>query len=120
MKKKKQSQLKLALRDKLLVRFARPFEPGTVNGYILDIGPQFFLVALVGDGLRLNGFQCFRISDVRRLRVPDKYARFHEAVLRKRGEQIPKKPAVVVSSLAETAPDSQPCLPIGDHSPREG
>ena len=76
MQKKKKSQLALALRDKLLVRFASALERGTVNGYVLDIGSQFFLIALVSDGLRFNGFQCYRLSDVRKLRVPDKYAQF--------------------------------------------
>jgi hypothetical protein len=80
MQKRKKSQLALALRDKLLVRFASALDRGTVSGYVLDIGPQFFLIALVSDGIRFNGFQCYRLSDVRRLRVPDKYALFHEAV----------------------------------------
>jgi hypothetical protein len=79
MPRKTKSLLALALRKKFLVRFASAFERGTVNGYVLDIGPQFFLIALVSDGLRLNGFQCYRLSDVRKLQVPDKYARFHKA-----------------------------------------
>jgi hypothetical protein len=95
----KRSQLTLALRDKVLVKFTRPFEQGSVNGYVIDIGPQFFLVALVGDGIRFNGFQCFRLSDVRKLQVPSKYSAFAEAALKKRGERFPKKPPVVVSSL---------------------
>jgi len=95
------NQLTKALRNRLLVSFTRPFEPGTVNGYVLGIGPKFFHLALVSDGLRLNGFQCFRFSDVRKLCVPDKYAAFHEAVLRKRGQRFPKNPPVSVSSLAE-------------------
>ena len=112
MQKKKQTQLATALRNKLLVRFAREFEPGTVNGYVLDIGPQFFLLALVSDGLRLNGFQCFRLSDVRKLRAPDKYAPFHEAVLKKRGERFPKKPPVVVSSLDELLLSANRSFPL--------
>jgi len=99
MQKKKKLQLALALRKKLLVRFASALERGTVNGCVLDIGPQFFLISLVSDGIRRNGFQCYRLSDIRKLRVPDKYARFHEAVLRKRWIRFPKKPRVDVSSL---------------------
>jgi hypothetical protein len=101
MQKKKKSQLAFALRKKLLVRFASALDRGTVNGYVLDIGPQFFLIALVSDGIRPNGFQCYRLSDIRKLRVPDKYARFHEAVLKKRGIRFPKKPRVDVTCLAE-------------------
>jgi hypothetical protein len=112
MHKKKKSQLALALRDKLLVRFASALDRGTVNGYVLDIGPQFFLLAMVSDGIRFNGFQCYRLSDVRKLRVPDKYALFHEAVLKKRGERIPKKPPVVVNSLAELLLTANRAFPL--------
>lgn len=96
----KRKQLAKAHRNRFLVRFSRPFEPGTVNGYVLGIGPKFFLLALVSDGIRLNGFQCFRLSDVRELCVPDEYAAFHEAALRKRGQRFPKKPSVNLGSLA--------------------
>ena len=79
----KRSQLALALHDEILVKFTRPFERGSVNGYVIDIGPRFFLVALVSDGVRFNGFQCFRLSHVRRLQVPNEYAAFSEAALKK-------------------------------------
>lgn len=80
---KKQSQLTLARRDQVIVRFTRPFEKGLVKGYVIDIGPEFFLVALVSDAIRFNGFQCFRLADVRKLQVPCKYAAFAEAALKK-------------------------------------
>lgn len=111
----KKSQLGLALRKKLLVRFASALERGTVNGYVLDIGPKFFLIALVSDGLRPNGYQCYRLADVRKLQVPDKFARFHEAVLKKRGIPFPKKPPVDVSSienLLHTANRAYPLITI--------
>lgn len=85
----------------MIVRFTRPFEQGSVSGYVLDIGPKFFLVALVSDAIRFDGFQCFRRSDVRRLQVPGKYAAFAEAALKKRGERIPKKPPVAVTTVSE-------------------
>ncbi len=112
MQKMKKSQLARALREKLLVRFASALDRGTVNGYVLDIGPQFFLLALVTDGIRFNGFQCYRLSDVRKLQVPDKYALFHEAVLKKRGERIPKKPHVVISSLSELLLSANRAFPL--------
>ena len=112
MQKKTKSQLALALRNKLLVGFASALERGTVNGYVLNIGPQFFLIALVSNGIRPNGFQCYRLSDIRKLRVPYRYARFHEAVLRKRGIRFPKKPPVVVSSLAELLLTANRAFPL--------
>lgn len=93
------SQFATALRNKLLVKFTRPFETGSVTGYVLDVGPRFFIIALVDENIRLNGFQCFRLSDVRGLQVPPKYGAFYLAALRKRGQRRPEKPAVDVSSL---------------------
>jgi hypothetical protein len=112
MRKNKKSQLALALRNKLLIRFASALDRGTVNGYVLDIGPQFFLIALVSDGIRPNGFQSYRLSDIRKLQVPDKYARFHEAVLKKRGVRFPKKPRVDVSSLAKLLLTANRAFPL--------
>jgi hypothetical protein len=109
---KKKSQLALARRNKLLVRFASALDRGTVNGYVLDIGPQFFLIALVSDGLRPNGFQCYRLADIRKLQVPDKFARFHEAVLKKRGIRFPKKPRVDVSSLEKLLRTANRAFPL--------
>lgn len=112
MQKKTKSRLVLALRKKLLVRFASALDRGTVNGYVLAIGPKFFLIALVSDDIRPNGFQCYRLSDVRKLQVPDKYARFHEAVLRKRGSLFPRKPPVIVSSLAQLLRTANKAFPL--------
>ena len=108
----KRSQLASARRDKLMVRFTRPFEQGSVNGYVIDIGPEFFVVALVSDAIRFNGFQCFRLSDVRRLQVPGKYAAFAEAALKKRGERIPKHPHVVVTSLPKLLLTANRAFPL--------
>ena len=112
MPKKTKSQLKYALRKKLLVRLASALDRGTVKGYVLAVGQQFFLIALVTDGIRPNGFQCYRLSDIRRLQVPDKHAQFHEAVLKKRGIRFPKKPAVIVNSLKELLITANRAFPL--------
>jgi hypothetical protein len=108
----KKSQLALARRKKLLIRFASALDRGTVNGYVLDIGPKFFLIALVLDGLRPNGYQCYRLADIRKLQVPDKFARFHEAVLRKRGIRFPKKPRVDVSGVEKLLRTANKAFPL--------
>ena len=106
------SRLGEALRKKLLVKFTRPFEAGSVTGYVLEIGPRFFLLALVDDYIRFNGFECFRISDVRRLESPHKHARFAEAALKKRGERLPKKPAVSLASTEALLLSSSRVFPL--------
>jgi hypothetical protein len=87
-------------------------EPGSVQGFVLAIGPQFFLLALVADGVRFNGFQCFRIADVRELQVPAKYATFVQAALRKRGERIPRKPRLTIGSLEQLLWSANRAFPL--------
>ena len=94
------------------MRFTRPFEDGTVNGYVLAIGPRFFLVAVVGDDIWFNEFQCFRLSDVRGLEVPHKYAGFAEAALKKRGERMPRKPRVSLTSLERLLRSASRAFPL--------
>lgn len=84
------SQLLQAMRHGEVVRFRRRFEKSTIRGYVLDVGPRFFLLALVSDRLWFDGFECFRVNDVKDLRQ-DPYAAFAEAALEKRGERKPKK-----------------------------
>jgi hypothetical protein len=113
MPKSVSTQLGKALREKLLVKFMRPFEPGTVNGYVLDIGPRFFLtVVLAGDCICFNGFQCFRLADVRRLQVPHKYAAFNEAALKKRRQKRPTDPHVSVASIQDLLRSANRAFPL--------
>ncbi len=108
----KKSQLVAASRKKVLVKFTRPFEEGSVTGYVMDVGPEFFLVSLVSDGIRFNGFSCFRLSDVRRLEIPAKYSRFLETALKKRGEHLAKKPRVFLSSLPKLLSSANRAFPL--------
>jgi hypothetical protein len=94
------SRLKGFMRSRRLVRFNRRFEEGKVRGYVLDVGSQFFLLALVSDRIWFDGFECFRIADVTELR-PDPYARFAEKALEKRGEKRSRKPPVSVKNIQE-------------------
>ena len=88
------------MRERNLVRFSHRFEKSFVGGYVLDVGPEFFLVSLVSDRIWFDGFECFRAQDIRNIR-PDPYTAFAEAALKKRGERAPKKPRVDLSSIAE-------------------
>ena len=64
-----------------------------MRGYVLDVGPKFFLLSLVSDRIWFDGFECVRVSDVIAIK-PDPYADFAERALKKRGERVPKKPRV--------------------------
>jgi hypothetical protein len=100
MQKSLSSRLKGFMLSQSLVRFSRRFEKHTVRGYVLDVGPQFFLLALVSDRIWYDGFECFRISDVSKLR-PDPYGPFVEQALRARGEKWPGKPRISLKNIQE-------------------
>jgi hypothetical protein len=112
MTRKSDAMLTEAMHGKTLVKFWSPFEPDSTQGYVLDIGPRFFMLGLVDNSIMFNGFQCMRLSDVRRLRVPDPYADFIVAALRKRGEVIRKKPRVSLNSLPELLRSANRLFPL--------
>jgi len=108
---KGRSQLAQALRRRRLIQFSRRFEDSPVRGYVLDIGPRFFMLALVSDRIWFDGFECFRLGDVSEVR-PDPYSRFAEAALRRRAEGIPRKPRVSVASIEELLLSANRVFPL--------
>lgn len=68
-------------------------------GYVLDIGPEFFLMLVVEGDIHYDGFRAFRIRDVVKLEVLHRYHEFVERALRLRGEKRPRKPRVSLLSL---------------------
>src|SRR5690348_3752088 len=105
-------EIEQALHERTLVRFNRRFEPGKVRGYVLDIGPTFFLLGLVSDRIWLDGYECFRMSDVIDVR-PDRHREFAEAALSARGEHIPpKRPKVHVGSLEDLLLSASRAFPL--------
>jgi hypothetical protein len=92
------SRLAEAKRLRHFLRFSRRFEKSSIRGYVLDIGPRFFLLSLVSDRIWFDGFECFRVADVKGI-GPDPYNAFVESALRQRGERRPKRPRVSVESI---------------------
>ena len=102
----------LAARDaRQFVRIRRRYEQFSVRGYVLAVGPTFFLLALVSDRLWYDGFECFRIADVTSIE-PDPYAKFAEAALRQRGLRKPRVPKVEMSSLRELLESAGTAFPL--------
>ncbi len=108
---KARSQLAQALRERRLIRFSRRFEDSPVRGYVLDIGPRFFMLALVSDRIWFDGFECLGLGDVSDVR-PDPYRRFTETALRMRAERIPRKPRVSVASTEELLLSATRAFPL--------
>lgn len=93
------------------MQFGRRFEDPVVRGYILDVGPRFFILALVNDRLWFDGYECFRIGDVRGLRS-DLYAPFAEAALRARGERLRRQPGVSVAGVRALLATANRAFPL--------
>lgn len=88
------------MRERRFVRFSCRFEETPIRGYVLDIGPRFFLLALVSDRIWFDGFECLRVADVSDVRS-DPHAAFAEAALKRRGERMPAKPRVKLTKVEE-------------------
>ena len=99
------------MHERRFVRLYRKFEPAPVRGYVLDVGREFFLMAVVNDGVRYEGFQCFRVRDTTSVGA-DPYAEFAEAALRKRGLRRPRKPRVSMQSLVELLETGSRAFPL--------
>jgi hypothetical protein len=104
-------QLRDALKTRQYIRFSRRFEKSIIRGYVLDIGPTFILLAVVNDRIHCDGFDCFRISDIFNL-SPDPYAAFVEAAIKKRGEQVPKKPKIDLGGIKELILSAAQAFPL--------
>ena len=101
-----------ALNHRKLVRFSSPYETGRVDGYVLDIGQRILMVALLSDEIHFNGFECFRISDVRNLQIPGPHADFMERALKIRGDRFPRKPRVSLTSFGELLISANRVFPL--------
>lgn len=94
------AELETALHKRVLVRLARRFEDSLICGYVLAMGPEFFLFLLVSDRIRFDGFECFRLKDILSVQV-DPYAVFIEAALKRRGQRKPRKPRISLDSIED-------------------
>lgn len=106
------SRLAAALHDKTLVRIKRSFGKWGDDGYVVDIGPRFLMIASVGNGIWLDGYQCFRLADIRELRIPAPNSKFQEDALKKRGERLGKRPRISLDSLAALLRTANAAFPL--------
>jgi len=104
-------QLKAAMDSRKMVRFTTQYEDVGVRGYVLDIGEDFFLLAVVSDRLWLDGFECFRVGDIATF-GEDPYSDFAESALEKRGQDCPERPDVDVSSVKEIIASADRDFPL--------
>jgi len=105
-------KLREAFSKATILRFSNPYDEGWTNGYVLDIGPQFFLLGVIDDSIKFNGFQCLLISDLSQIKVPDPHEDFIVAALRKRSERIERKPDIDLSNLSTILKSASALFPL--------
>jgi hypothetical protein len=106
------ARLKQACSNAIIARFWYPFDDDWTHGYVLDIGPEFFLLALIDENIKFNGFECHLVSDIKRLKLPDPYEDFTVAALRKQRQRIDRKPDIDLSSLPALLKSANAIFPL--------
>ena len=91
------NQIQTALAGRKLIRFFHRFEDNSVNGYVVAISSSYFVVALVCDRIRFDGFECFRIKDLISIEN-NPYRNFVESALKKRGLRRARAPRLVLTN----------------------
>ena len=76
------AQLREAQQSQQMVRLWRgELEHGSFCGYVGNVGREFFLLWVVGDGITYDGMYVMRHRDITELEAPDKHANFMEKAL---------------------------------------
>lgn len=99
------------MEKRTLVRITRRFEDSGIRGYVSGVGARFFLLTVVSDRLRFDGFECFRVGDLISLQK-DPYVAFAEAALKARGERRPRKPRIALDSIEDLLLSSSRAFPL--------
>jgi len=97
---KLRERLMQAQEKKSIISFSRGFEPGSFTGYVMALGPKFFVLASLDDGFKFENYVCLRIRDIEDLEAPAKYEAFYNDVRRLRGDKFPPSPKLDLTSAA--------------------
>jgi hypothetical protein len=95
-----------------LVRVRRSLEPGSANGYVVNVGPHFFSLLFVSDLIIFDGFRVFRIRDLSSVEVPAPHASFVETALRLRAALAPPSPPIDLADLPSLLTSASAAFPV--------
>lgn len=99
------------LGPKQLVRLRTRFEDAECRGYIAAQSATHVVIALVNDQVRFDGFDCFRLGDLRTVSA-DPHATFIESALKKRGLRRPARPKLKLDSTGELLVSAGKAFPL--------
>jgi len=107
------SILERAAEEHTLVRLWRDdIEASGVTGYVVAVGPEFFLLSLVGEEIVFNGFEALRLQDVTEVESPHEYHAFIEKALELKREQEPAYPVIDLGSVGALVESAGRAFPI--------
>lgn len=108
-----EQQIERAKDMETLIRVYRAgLEDGWASGYVVGIGPSFFVLELIDNTVQYDGFNCFRYSDVTRVESPDPHAAFIESALKLRGYSHQPYPALDLASPREILLSAGKAFPV--------
>ena len=93
------------------MRVTREFEASRICGYVLSVGPKWFVMAMVIDGIRFNGYECLRIAEAQSFRY-EPHATFKEAILWHRNDKRPEGKPVDVTNLQKLLRSAAAAFPL--------
>lgn len=102
-----------AKKNRTFIRFRRRFEKssGFFRGYVIAVGREFFLLSLVGDTVRYDGFAFFRIKDISKM-DRDPSSTFAETALRKRKQRSPRATGLRTGNIREMLVSAGRAFPL--------
>jgi hypothetical protein len=95
------SRLARAQAEGLLVRVRRTLPDADVlDGFVVDVGPQWLALARLSDRIELDGWSLLRLADVRSVKLEPDADCFEVRALRARGQWPPAAPGVPLDDTA--------------------
>lgn len=111
-----QDRLRAACAADLLVKIDRPLLdaglPAVTLGYVAKFNSHWVLMNVVDDGIRFDGFQALRTSDIVSIQVPAANAAFVEKALELRNESRPASDCIRLASLTELIASTASLFPL--------
>lgn len=78
----------------IICLYRDPIDTGRELGQILAVGDEWFLMRIIDDAIRYEGFGLMRVQDVSQIDQPHRFADFVQRALELREAQAPAAPAV--------------------------
>lgn len=88
-----------AFRTQKIIRVTSKRESGLFDGYVAAVGREFAVLQIFSDTLHLDGFACFRFSEIESCDYPAPTDEFLDDVVRLRGLKRRDCPPLALDSL---------------------